>query len=237
MPDPRWVRRRFRVPERALESFTAELWLDSPLGLEVHQPEQVSDDPRVAGAGFDVVVVCAYGALLREPLLSHPGLLNVHPSLLPRWRGAAPIERAIMAGDAETGVAIMRPTEGFDEGPLCAVEREEIRPRDDYETLAARLEDLSARLLLRVLAKDPAAREVTAKELLYELEACDVRDLRPPPRPAGLSSPSTPDGMAVTPRVGATPTPRGQVRTAGFTVYEPDRGVYGPAVSFGLLIC
>ncbi|HEU4656478.1 MAG TPA: methionyl-tRNA formyltransferase [Capillimicrobium sp.] len=125
------------------------------LGLAVHQPEQVSDDPAVVDGGFDAIVVCAYGALLREPLLSAPGLLNVHPSLLPRWRGAAPIERAIMAGDEETGVAIMRPTEGFDEGPVCAVEREPIRPDDDYGSLAGRLEERSAGLLLRVLDEAP----------------------------------------------------------------------------------
>jgi methionyl-tRNA formyltransferase len=125
------------------------------LGLEVHQPEQVSDDPRVVGAGFDAIVVCAYGALLREPLLAEPGLLNVHPSLLPRWRGAAPIERAIMAGDDETGVAIMRPTAGFDEGPVCAVAREPIRDDDDFGALAARLESLSAGLLIDVLRERP----------------------------------------------------------------------------------
>jgi methionyl-tRNA formyltransferase len=137
------------------------------LGLDVHQPEQVSDDARVAGAGFDAIVVCAYGALLREPLLSEPGLLNVHPSLLPRWRGAAPIERAIMAGDAETGVAIMRPTEGFDEGPVCAVRREPIRPDDDYGTLSARLIAVSAELLLEVLDARPPFVEQAADGVTY----------------------------------------------------------------------
>ena len=63
--------------------------------------------------------MCAFGALIKEPLLSAYELLNVHPSLLPRWRGAAPIERAIMAGDAESGVSIMRLTAGLDSGPVC----------------------------------------------------------------------------------------------------------------------
>jgi methionyl-tRNA formyltransferase len=79
----------------------------------------------------EVLVVCAYGVLIKEPLLSYE-ILNVHPSLLPRWRGAAPVERAIMAGDAETGVAIMRLTAGLDSGPVCLVEREPIRADDDY---------------------------------------------------------------------------------------------------------
>ena len=79
--------------------------------------------------------VCAYGALIKEPLLSDYEILNVHPSLLPRWRGAAPVERAIMAGDAETGVSIMRLTAGLDSGPVCLQEREPIRPDDDYGTL------------------------------------------------------------------------------------------------------
>jgi methionyl-tRNA formyltransferase len=125
------------------------------LGLAVHQPDAVSADPAVVDAGFDFIVVCAYGALLREPLLSAPGLLNVHPSLLPRWRGAAPLERAIMAGDAETGVAIMHPTAGFDEGPISAVEREPIRPDDDFASLAQRLEALSAKLLVHVFDDAP----------------------------------------------------------------------------------
>src|SRR5581483_11317023 len=86
------------------------------LGIEVFQPESVNTAEALArietaGAGGDlVIVVCAFGALIKEPLLSAHEMLNVHPSLLPRWRGAAPVERAIMAGDAETGVSIMRVT-------------------------------------------------------------------------------------------------------------------------------
>ena len=89
---------------------------------------------RIAAAGPDVGVVCAFGQIIREPLLSQPEMLNVHPSLLPRWRGAAPIERAIMAGDAETGVTIMRLTEGLDSGPIALQEPVAIglgrRPRE-----------------------------------------------------------------------------------------------------------
>jgi methionyl-tRNA formyltransferase len=127
-------------------------------GLEVFQPASVNDDEaraRISAVQPDAVVICAFGALLKEPFLSEHLMFNVHPSLLPRWRGAAPVERAIMAGDAETGVSIMRPTEGFDEGPVCAVGREEIGPTDDYGTLAERLVPLSAELLIHSLEDRP----------------------------------------------------------------------------------
>ena len=113
------------------------------LGIEVIQPEQLHAPEileRIADARPEVVTTCAYGVLIKEPLLSDYEMLNVHPSLLPRWRGAAPIERAIMAGDSETGVAIMRVTAGWDSGPVYMLGAEPIRPDDDYGTLAARLE-------------------------------------------------------------------------------------------------
>ena len=90
------------------------------LGLELDQPESVNSDEaraRIAAAEPEAVLVCAFGALLKEPLLSDYDMLNVHPSLLPRWRGAAPVERAIEAGDPVTGVSIMRPTAELDAGP------------------------------------------------------------------------------------------------------------------------
>jgi methionyl-tRNA formyltransferase len=124
------------------------------LGLEVVQPPSVNSDEvrdAIAASGAEAVVVCAFGAIIKEPLLSAFELVNVHPSLLPRWRGAAPVERAIMAGDEQTGVAIMRVTEGLDAGPVCLAEAEPIAPDDDYGTLAARLQELGARLLVRAL--------------------------------------------------------------------------------------
>ena len=99
----------------------------------------------------DAVVVCAFGALIKEPLLSAHLMLNVHPSLLPRWRGAAPIERAIMAGDKESGVSIMRVTAGLDSGPVCLSTSESIGPLDSYGSLAPRLSVLGAELLLDAL--------------------------------------------------------------------------------------
>jgi methionyl-tRNA formyltransferase len=128
------------------------------LGLELWQPESINTPEagdRVSASGAEVVVVCAFGALIKEPLLSGFELVNVHPSLLPRWRGAAPVERAIMAGDAQTGVSIMRVTEGLDSGPVCLAEAEPIASDDDYGALAARLEDLGATLLVRALDERP----------------------------------------------------------------------------------
>jgi methionyl-tRNA formyltransferase len=128
------------------------------LGLEVDQPDTINSDAvrdRIAASGAEVVVVCAFGALIKEPLLSSFELVNVHPSLLPRWRGAAPVERAIMAGDEETGVSIMRVTEGLDSGPVCAAEAESITPYDDYGSLSARLQELGARLLVRAPDERP----------------------------------------------------------------------------------
>jgi methionyl-tRNA formyltransferase len=134
------------------------------LGLELAQPENVNDAcsrELIAAAGPRVVVVCAFGALIREPLLHEYELLNVHPSLLPRWRGAAPIERAIMAGDAETGVSIMRVTAGLDSGPVCAAAAEPIDSRDTYGTLVPRLQRLGAGLLADALDRLDAGRPLS----------------------------------------------------------------------------
>ncbi len=124
------------------------------LGLELDQPESVNGDQaraRIAAAAPEAVVVCAFGALVTEPLLSEHTMLNVHPSLLPCWRGAAPVERALMAGDHQTGVCIMRLTAGLDAGPVCLRGVEPIAPDDTGGTLAPRLEQLGADLLLRAL--------------------------------------------------------------------------------------
>ncbi len=124
------------------------------LGIALEQPETVNDSrivALIAASGASAVVVCAFGALIKEPLLSAQELINVHPSLLPRWRGAAPIERAIMAGDSETGVSIMRLTAGLDSGPVYRSGREAILAGDTYGSLSARLEALSGALLLDVL--------------------------------------------------------------------------------------
>jgi methionyl-tRNA formyltransferase len=140
------------------------------LGLELDQPASVNADEaraRIAAAAPEAVIVCAFGALIKEPLLSEHEILNVHPSLLPRWRGAAPVERAIMAGDEETGVCIIRLTAGLDSGPICLVEREPIRPDDSYGSLAPRLAELGARLLIRALDERPPFHEQPEDGVTY----------------------------------------------------------------------
>ncbi len=124
------------------------------LGIELAKPDSVNDAATrelIASVAPDVLVVCAFGALVKEPLLSSCELLNVHPSLLPRWRGAAPIERAIIAGDSDTGVSIMRLTAGLDSGPVCLAASEPIRPGDTYGSLAPRLAQLGGELLVSAL--------------------------------------------------------------------------------------
>ena len=128
--------------------------LANELSIDLFQPESVNDEAaraRIAAASPDAVVVCAFGALIKEPLLSDHEMLNVHPSLLPRWRGAAPVERALMAGDTETGVSIMRLTAGLDSGPVCMVRSEPIGPGDTYGSLAVRLARTGGELLVQAL--------------------------------------------------------------------------------------
>lgn len=140
------------------------------LGLDVVQPEHLHDPEtleRIAAARPEVLCVCAFGVLVKEPLLTGYELLNVHPSLLPRWRGAAPVERAIMAGDAETGVSIMRLTEGLDAGPVCLREHEAIRPEDDYGSLSRRLAALGGELLVRALDERPPFAEQDEAGVTY----------------------------------------------------------------------
>jgi methionyl-tRNA formyltransferase len=126
----------------------------SELGLELLQTESVNSADAaeaIRAARPDLGVVCAFGQLIKEPLLSDLLMLNVHPSLLPRWRGAAPIERAIMAGDAQTGASIIRVTAGLDSGPIILREALAIGPHEDYGALSARLADLGGRTCLRAL--------------------------------------------------------------------------------------
>jgi methionyl-tRNA formyltransferase len=122
------------------------------LGLSALAPERLADaSDQLLAARPEVVCLCAYGAIVREPILSDYEILNVHPSLLPRWRGAAPVERAILAGDAETGVSLMRLVAELDGGPVCAVGKTKIAPDDDYGLLAGRLATIASRLVLDAL--------------------------------------------------------------------------------------
>ena len=128
------------------------------LALPVYQPEKIRAPEaveRIRTLAPDLLVVVAYGQIIPRSLLSIPrlGAVNVHASLLPRWRGAAPVARAILAGDAETGVTIMRMDEQLDHGPILAVRRIDIGAREDAAALTARLADIGARLLVETLER------------------------------------------------------------------------------------
>ncbi|MFP4274721.1 MAG: methionyl-tRNA formyltransferase [Paracoccaceae bacterium] len=128
------------------------------LGLPIRHPESLkSEAERAAFAALeaDAAVVVAYGMILPQPVLDAPrhGCLNIHASLLPRWRGAAPIQRAIMAGDAETGVCIMRMEAGLDTGPVLLRGATPIGPEDTSASLHDRLSEIGARLIVETLAR------------------------------------------------------------------------------------
>ena len=118
------------------------------LGIPVAQPVKLDESVEIPA---DTIVVAAYGLLIPDSLLERGLWLNVHPSLLPRWRGAAPIERALMAGDTRTGVTIHRTTPELDAGPIAAQEAFDIGPDDDAGTVYARSAEIAARLLGDVL--------------------------------------------------------------------------------------
>jgi methionyl-tRNA formyltransferase len=123
------------------------------LGIPVRQPERLDESFSLEDA--DTVVVVAYGALIPESLLDRARWLNVHPSLLPRWRGAAPVERAIMAGDDETGVTIHETTPELDAGPVAAQQSFLIGAEDDAGVVYERAGELAAELLGEVLSGSP----------------------------------------------------------------------------------
>jgi len=132
------------------------------LGLVVRTPERLRKDPAAQAAfaalDLDAAVVAAYGLILPETMLEAPsrGCLNIHASLLPRWRGAGPIQAAVLAGDEATGVTIMQMEAGLDTGPMLLREPVPIGPATTAADLHDTLAELGARLILRALAEDPA---------------------------------------------------------------------------------
>jgi methionyl-tRNA formyltransferase len=132
------------------------------LGLPVRTPARVRRDEAehssFAALGLDAAVVAAYGLILPEAMLSAPrhGCLNIHASLLPRWRGAAPIQAAILAGDRQTGITIMRMDAGLDTGPMLLRDTLPIGDRTTTPELHDALADMGARLIVRALAEAPA---------------------------------------------------------------------------------
>jgi methionyl-tRNA formyltransferase len=146
-PDSRQGRGRRVSPPPVAE-------LAKELGTDLLQAASVNDDDapaRIRAAEPEAILVCAFGQLIREPLLGLTEFLNVHPSLLPRWRGAAPIERAIMARDPKTGVCVMRLTAGLDSGPVALRAEVELGEDEDYGALAPRLAALGGDLLVEAL--------------------------------------------------------------------------------------
>ena len=133
------------------------------LGMPVRTPSRlkrdVAEHEAFAALGLDAAVVAAYGLILPKAMLDAPrrGCLNIHASLLPRWRGAAPIHAAILAGDAESGITIMRMEEGLDTGPMLLKEAVPIGPDTTVQALHDALAGTGARLVLRALAEDPPA--------------------------------------------------------------------------------
>ena len=138
-------------------------------GIEVFQPLTLKDaeaQAKVAGIGAEVMVVAAYGLILPQVVLDMPkcGCLNIHGSLLPRWRGAAPIQRALLAGDLETGVCIMQMEAGLDTGPVLLRGAFPIEASDTTARLHDRLAALGARLVVEALGNLPLVAEVQPLE-------------------------------------------------------------------------
>ncbi|MHB8799931.1 MAG: methionyl-tRNA formyltransferase [Thermoanaerobaculia bacterium] len=139
------------------------------LGLPALQPPTLKDDgavARLAEAGADLFVVVAYGKILARRVLDLPrlGCVNVHGSVLPRWRGASPVQAALLAGDAESGVSIMRMEAGMDTGPVYAVTRSSVAPEEDAGSLSARLAREGAELLVATLPSIESGTGVPAPQ-------------------------------------------------------------------------
>ena len=131
------------------------------LGLEVRTPKRLRTDlaahQAFAGLNLDAAVVAAYGLILPQAMLDVPrwGCLNIHASLLPRWRGAGPIQASVLAGDTETGITVMQMEAGLDTGPMLLREALPIGPADTAAMLHDRLAEIGARLVLRALDENP----------------------------------------------------------------------------------
>jgi len=164
------------------------------LGLQVRQPERPTVDDV---AGVDTIVLVAYGVLIPDDLLAAALWLNVHPSLLPRWRGAAPVERALLAGDAETGVSIIKLVTELDAGPIAAQRAFRVGEDDDAGAVYERSAELAADLLDEVLP-EPTFRE-------QEGEPVYAHKLEPADRELDLADPD--DALrrirALSPHIGA----------------------------------
>jgi methionyl-tRNA formyltransferase len=190
------------------------------LGIEVRQPERLENfDPAI-----ETVVVAAYGVLIPEDALDRALWLNVHPSLLPRWRGAAPIERALRAGDDETGVTIIELGPELDAGPIAAQRAFPLTPEDDFGSVSARVGELAAELLEEALP-EPTLRPQADDGVTYaEKITPEDRELdwsRPPQELVNRI-------RALSPHIGA----RAQLHGRPVTIWRArvERGKFVPVV-------
>ena len=180
------------------------------LGLEVRQPER----PAVEDvSGVDTVVLVAYGVLIPEELLQTALWLNVHPSLLPRWRGAAPVERALLAGDEETGVSIIKLVRELDAGPIAAQRAFAVTPEDDAGAVYAKAAGAAADLL-----GDLVAQSHKLEFRAQEGEPTYAHKLEPGDRALDLGDPegSLRRIRALSPHIGA----RGELHGKPVTIWQ-----------------
>ncbi len=177
------------------------------LGIQVLQPERPTAELDLPG---DAIVVAAYGLLIPESLLERGLWLNVHPSLLPRWRGAAPVERALLAGDAETGVTIHETVKELDAGPIAAQRAFPLGPEDDAGTVYAYAAELAVELLDDVLP-EPTFRP-------QEGDPTYAAKIEPADRELDLSKPeeSLNRIRALSPHIGA----RGELHGRRVTIWR-----------------
>lgn len=215
------------------------------LGLDLHQTGSVNEEASrevVLGAGAELAVVCAFGQLVGAELLAALPMLNAHPSLLPRWRGAAPIERALLAGDERTGTCVMRITEGLDAGPVALRTELPIGVADTYGSLAPALAAASAELLAEALGLwaagelEPRFHAQDEAGVTYAEKLARADRLVDPARPAAAEERRI---RALTPHIGAAVEladgERLGVRSAGLASDGPDPGRFA-ATGEGLLL-
>ncbi len=178
------------------------------LGIPVLRPRTINDPEvveAITAAGTEVLVVVAFGQILREAVLSSWPCVNVHFSLLPAYRGAAPVERALMDGVPETGVAIMEMEAGLDTGAVYAVERTPIDPDDDAGSLVARLSEIGGPLLVRVLSEIEAGTATPVEQ--SEEGVSYAAKITQEDRPLDLDRPAAELARrvrALSPHIGAT---------------------------------
>jgi len=177
------------------------------LGIELLQAEDVNDEAaraRIAAARPRALVVCAFGQMIREPLLSEHLILNLHPSLLPRWRGAAPIERAIMAGDPRTGVCVMKLVAALDAGPVALSAEVPIGADTEFEALSSTLAGMGGELLVQALNLEAEGRLEFSEQ--DEAAVTYAKKIDPAERRLDPSRPATELAAvvrALTPHIGA----------------------------------